>query len=343
MNINCIENIMSSSEKRISYLDMMKGMAILLVVIGHLIQFSFGYEISHSVRFLYFHMPVFFYISGFLAYKKILSFRDLGKKLIKRGITLFLPYVVFLTCWCVFSGYTDIIGIILGGGGGYWFLYTLFIISMFFLIYEYIIRHIEKTWIYVMLWIIPYVIIIIVKMYLNRIDSGGGLYDIVAGIVNYYRYYLIGYMCKKYINFNKLIFCNDIVAGLGLIAYFLNWYFFERHNILLIFGGSMGAIIVLQRFFQMAVKEDSGIGKALSSIGKQSLAIYVIHYFLIPDVSASMHDFLDCPNSFIWQLTFAFLLSIPIIAISMLVGRLISTNKLLNFVCFGKLFWNEKK
>lgn len=328
-------------KQRITYFDQMKGVAILLVVIGHLMQFSFGYETSHPVKFLYFHMPLFFYISGFLAYKQTSSVRELSTRLAKRSLTILLPYVLFLSIWCVFSGYTNIHDILLGGGGRYWFLYTLFIISSFFLIYEYVIGRVEKTWIYVTLWIIPYVILIVIKIHFTLL-GGGDLCNIITGFVNYYRYFLIGYMCRKYLNLYKLLFCNEMVAAVGLMAYLLNWYFFDSHNMLLIFGGSLGAMIVIQRFFQKTVKEDSGVGRAFASIGKQSLAIYVIHYFFIPDVSALMHDFLDCPNPFIWQLTFAFLLSIPIIASCMFVGRLIETNRFLNFMCFGKPFWHEK-
>ena len=58
-------------KQRICYLDNMKGVAIILVVIGHIMQFSFGFETSQPVKFLCFHMPLFFYISGFLAYKKV--------------------------------------------------------------------------------------------------------------------------------------------------------------------------------------------------------------------------------------------------------------------------------
>ena len=59
--------------QRIYYLDNMKGVAIILVVIGHIMQFSFGFQTSQPVKFLCFHMPLFFYISGFLAYKQIAS------------------------------------------------------------------------------------------------------------------------------------------------------------------------------------------------------------------------------------------------------------------------------
>lgn len=161
-------------KQRICYLDNMKGVAIILVVIGHIMQFSFGFETSQPVKFLCFHMPLFFYISGFLAYKKVASLSDLCERLIKRGMTLLIPYVVFLIAWCLFSGNTDPIGILMGGGGRYWFLYTLFIISTFFLIYEYVIGCCKNTLIYVTLWIVPYIILMATKVYLKT--NGGAIY-----------------------------------------------------------------------------------------------------------------------------------------------------------------------
>lgn len=328
---------------RIAYFDQMKGLAMILVVIGHIMLFAFKFNPSEPSKFIYFNMPMFFYVSGFLAYKESSFINDQSRRLMKRGMTLLIPYVVFLSVWCLFSGYSDPIAILLGGGGRYWFLYTLFIISTFFLIYEYVIGRCKNTLIYVTLLIVPYIILIATKVYLKTNGGGGNICEIITGLVNYYRYFLIGYICRKYIKFNKLLFCTDVIAALGLVAYFLNWFFFEYHNILFIFGGSMGAIITIQRFFEKHVNEDSMVGKTLSSIGRKSLAVYVIHYFFIPDVSATMHDFLNCGNPFIWQLTFAFLLSIPIVAASMLIGKLIETNTVLNFLCFGKPFWNERK
>ena len=57
--------------QRIDYFDQMKGVAILLVVIGHVMQFSFGIPKSNVVDMLgIFHMPIFFFVSGYFTYKE---------------------------------------------------------------------------------------------------------------------------------------------------------------------------------------------------------------------------------------------------------------------------------
>ena len=71
-----------------------------------------------------------------------------------------------------------------------------------------------------------------------------------------------------------------------------------------------------------------------------SLAIYVIHYFFIPDVSNVMHNmaYVVGDNIFIWQLSLSLLLALPIVGASMFVGKLIEINKYLNILFFGRMF-----
>lgn len=57
----------SKSEGRVRYLDSFRGFAIILVVMGHLIQSNYASGIhNHIFNVIYgFHMPMFFFISGF--------------------------------------------------------------------------------------------------------------------------------------------------------------------------------------------------------------------------------------------------------------------------------------
>ena len=79
--------------KRIPYLDNIKGVLIVLVLIGHAIQYcSSTYEMDFSFRLIYsFHMPLFFFVSGYLANKG-----RWDRNLIpKRAIQLLLPFVTW--------------------------------------------------------------------------------------------------------------------------------------------------------------------------------------------------------------------------------------------------------
>lgn len=62
--------------KRLYYIDNLRGLLIILVVLGHCIQ-NLDLDFDHNIVFRYiysFHMPLFMFISGFVSYKKEYKF-----------------------------------------------------------------------------------------------------------------------------------------------------------------------------------------------------------------------------------------------------------------------------
>lgn len=88
---------------RLEYVDVMRGIAITLVVVGHLIQFN-GISTDNPVfEFIYsFHMPLFFAISGYITQKvtKICSWQKYVLFLKKKTMAIALPFLV----WTLFVG-----------------------------------------------------------------------------------------------------------------------------------------------------------------------------------------------------------------------------------------------
>ena len=62
---------MSDNRKRLQYIDIIKGVAIILVVLAHLIQTNVVDGVHDEVFQLInsFHMPLFFFASGYIAVK----------------------------------------------------------------------------------------------------------------------------------------------------------------------------------------------------------------------------------------------------------------------------------
>lgn len=75
---------------RYDWIDSLKGMAIILVVIGHINNVS-----NELNQYIYsFHMPLFFFISGYLF--NFEKYADIGKKyLVKKIDSLIIPYFFF--------------------------------------------------------------------------------------------------------------------------------------------------------------------------------------------------------------------------------------------------------
>ena len=78
-------------EKRLQYIDMVKGFSILLVVLGHILP-------SDSILMIWiysFHVPIFFILVGWLSYKKKYKSIEMKQKINKEVKSLLYPYATF--------------------------------------------------------------------------------------------------------------------------------------------------------------------------------------------------------------------------------------------------------
>ena len=142
-----------SKKQYFNEINIMRGMAVLCVVIGHSFNPTETPTILGFIKsFVYcFHMPAFFFISGFLEGYKRRSIGEKKQAIIKKAIRLMIPYF-FLTVvtavlkmlFGVFArnplNYSTIVVDVLIGrnnpNGGLWFLYALFVISFFGIIFD---------------------------------------------------------------------------------------------------------------------------------------------------------------------------------------------------------------
>ncbi|NLT08189.1 MAG: acyltransferase family protein [Ruminococcus sp.] len=110
-------------KKRITELDFIKGLAIILVCIGHAVSQIPGtgpdvYEENSVFRFIYsFHMPLFTFISGYICR---LTLRTDAQWLKKRLRQIAVPYLLALVLWYVILGRSSITSFL--SPMAYWYL-----------------------------------------------------------------------------------------------------------------------------------------------------------------------------------------------------------------------------
>ena len=90
-------------KQRIHHFDMLKGVAIFMVVMGHVLAFCVR-EIDRATIFKVFeqlHMPLFFFVSGWFTYKLDESGRMVLPRLLSRGYagTIDVPSCLAGSCW----------------------------------------------------------------------------------------------------------------------------------------------------------------------------------------------------------------------------------------------------
>lgn len=85
--------------KRLEFIDNLKGLAILMVVAGHIIQFLYcpdNFDENIAFRAIYsFHMPLFFMLSGFVTTFAMGSESKVFMKVRKRFLQLIIPYLLW--------------------------------------------------------------------------------------------------------------------------------------------------------------------------------------------------------------------------------------------------------
>ena len=157
--------------KRNDFIDFIKGVAILLVLVGHAIQYCYGAEyflqgayFSNPIfKFIYtFHMPLFMVISGYLLQQTLdhrtemevakRRLRQLGLPILSFGVLAFTikwaVHPVFDILECAKDLFSTIVG-------NLWFLWALLYNQLLLLF----IRRIgNKVWMYVLVGVLIYLI-----------------------------------------------------------------------------------------------------------------------------------------------------------------------------------------
>jgi fucose 4-O-acetylase-like acetyltransferase len=125
----------SSVVGRVSYIDALRGFAILLVVLGHAIQYSVvDYDAQPVFRLIYaFHMPLFMFISGFVYHHDSRNPWPFLRKKLQFLVLPFFSWLLVSFLWFHTINAHNAIEFLLGvfkspDAGGLWFLWVLFLI-----------------------------------------------------------------------------------------------------------------------------------------------------------------------------------------------------------------------
>lgn len=256
---------------RILYLDYTRGFAILLVIIGHLIQFNFQSGINNRLfNIIYsFHMPLFFFISGYarsINVKKDITVLELCKKLYHRFQTLIIPSIVWTIMVPYFFSYKYDLNV--SQISGYWFLNLLFVITIIWDIFLYFeCKRLNK---YLLIIMILGLLILFVL-------------DVKRIPISYFLMYIIGFYFQMY---NCLVRLKPIVYSLLVLIFCLFSGYFDygettlgnANRVWLQFPLSICASFVLLKFFSACEKRKFAI---LGMIGRYTLGIYLCHFTLV--------------------------------------------------------------
>lgn len=331
---------------RLSYIDACRGFAILLVVIGHVIQYIYrpnDFDSKIGFRMIYaFHMPLFFFLSGYVSKLGVSSMDAFFRISLKRLFQLLVPFVV----WGLFQNRIcfnePIYGFILRPDHGLWFLFHLFIITLFSNTILFCVNKIPLGGgriKYVVAFILGY-------LFLNRIcEWNTNDYCYTGMLMYYFPYYASGAIIgvyKETICKNKFtlyigifsILCYILLSSLWYrvpkaiesdapnIVHYLNSLLSYRY--LTAYMGIIGVIAIFSQVRSLSCA-------FFIMLGSCSLGIYAIHLEIL-NTADIVHLF---RNEF-WGSFISFIISsVLLMYITLIAIRLVRKNKYLSLILIG--------
>lgn len=345
-------------QERVQYIDIAKGICILIVVMGHILQYNFdGSGVDNARCFIKsFQMPVFMLLSGYVAAfssQKVVG-AQVATFIRKKATSLLIPFFVwgllvspFIIRRLPASDFLPTAkALLLHPETGAWFLIVLFCIQMYFLVHCLAANVLKKIMSEKCGWLIDSVVFGIIFSVLLVIPPivSKSLSPEMGGVVKFYissRYVLfffLGYFFCRYLK--TLVFNPWSVAVLTLLFATNIWRYTDTENspLTILLLGLLASVIVLN--IACALEHSpkflsSSMTSWLIRFGRCSLVIYVTHYALITVMPEDVRIQMGEAHAIPIFILVAFLAVITCYLCERW-STLISENRILDFLLYGR-------
>lgn len=336
--------------QRIVYIDALKGFAIFLMVFAHVIAWNFpdytqvcifkeGQDIHiWQAGFLWqliysFHMPLFFMISGYLSYKTTSFY--LRKEIFKKTKRLFIPYCT-----------TGFIILLVRPNYGYWFLLSLFELSILAVLVQKVLLLINKKQYILFDIVILALSYVVCNKVLNThyLNSPFGDW---SKAMDFYIPFFVGFLFKRHPSFMQICLKNITILMVVFFIIFVDRYIPIRRYEL--WGIPHRIICYLNSFFVLPIVASliairifkDGINKrtemVFAYLGRQTLEIYILHLFFVLQIKSIGEFWLssDLATCLASQIIYATFVSAGAILISILLSKVIKKSNFFAKILFG--------
>ena len=351
-------------KQRLEWLDALRGFTMILVVAYHTIN-AFGLEpkASSSAQFLVlFRMPLFFFVSGFLAYKASLTWNlpTLGTLLSKKIRVQTIPTIVFFLIGAGVLGTkfgdTVMLWLSIPTKGGYWFTIVLLYMFIVYYLFSYLESKLPKrSW-------IPMTLLFMVSMcfyescYLPKQFSWAQgyrgtpndfmNYSSLGQLFMYFPFFIYGNMVHRYWEgFQRLMDSKWFYPIVVVVVIFaaldaLKWHVLRMEWAVLPLTvarfGLLTIVFMYFRHYQQYVTKYTLVGSSLQYIGRRTLDIYLIHYLFMPNLPTIGQFFNTYRHNFAIDTTLSVLIALIVIGFSIITSNILRVSPFFRKWLFGR-------
>lgn len=275
----------TKSHSRLYYITFLQVIGPILVIVGHMLNGMPYNAVMQSIKdFIYvFHMPLFFFISGYLfSYKKGLENKKYGEFVRGKALRLLLPYFVFNILFFIpkifASGFivdqvelsfNYILYILITPRmnvlGHLWFLFALFLIYAIAPIWNFIIKKDKKI-----IWIIVLIIFILLNLFPFNTDVLA-IKDLCKDTL----FFVLGMLIAKLGKEKLESICtkrNFIFAFIVYVITFILWIVFNNNiTNMLLCTTDIIMLLIIPIVFKIS-------NKVFDELGSYSFSIYIMHW-----------------------------------------------------------------
>lgn len=329
-------------KERLRYFDILKGIAIFMVVMGHVLAMGVrGIDSAPLFKFIgQIHMPLFFFISGWLAW------RPKAPTLLPKAKRLLLPMIAVSTLWIFYFPTTGIESPFdstfdgLWGDtfkNGYWFTLVLFEIFVLYVPVWHMFRRCNGIAAELCVVAVAWGILLAVKALLPPAAAGWLSYDLTA---EFFAVFMAGVLASRHREgFGRLCANGNAVAAaivVGVVCMeFVCWpwrhglaegYLVLGLRVVLQLAIALVGIAVVKPWALRAFADGTGTcaARAWEYIGSRSLSIYLLHYFFIFPMGCVRQALVAVNLSFVPLLVFSAAVAAAIVAVVLVLDYIFS-------------------
>ncbi len=358
----------ATRKPRLEWLDALRGFTMILVVAYHVAEQGFGESWHHSssLPFLVlFRMPLFFFVSGFLAYKasQIWNLGNFGSLLWKKFKVQTIPTVVFFLLAmsiryksflpALESAYHSVYK------GGYWFTIVLLYMFIIYYLFSYLESKLKfKSW-------IPITLLFVVSLcfyesyYQPRYFSWalgrrGPISDATVflndtsllQLMLYFPFFLYGNIVHRYWDKAQRVMDSKwffpVVTTIVILATLdaLKWHTLRMAWAVVPLTVSRFGLLTITfmyfRHYKQYFTKLSPIGASLQYIGRRTLDIYLLHFLFLPELPSIGEFFNAHSHNFVIDITLSVLVGLIIIGFCIITSNILRISPFFKKWLFGR-------
>jgi peptidoglycan/LPS O-acetylase OafA/YrhL len=263
---------------------------------------------------------------------------------------ILIPTIVMFLVFMMYSKQNPLSIIFNYDKSGYWFTWVLFQIFLIFIPFDGISRRFSNKYLKVAVIVSPFVILSILFYFLGYNYKIANLFEWVK-VVGYYFFFMTGIIVKLFRNDIHNAFNNKYLLSILLIVALLTYNFIDN------LGGKIlviNILLIYVCFYKLETsftQPNNIVSKILRTIGKNTLEIYLIHFFLLFNIpfmpeylSSLQNDKCFGTNSCSSLPEFLIVGSISLLLcyICIAIKKVLNLFPLITELCFGPIKNNSK-